>query len=439
MPPSAPQSKAVTAAAAATAATVLGAAGALYYLNIPKFFQQRPRSRTVEPRCFSVEKNKPSLAAFAALTSQRTLAETYPLASRIEKNLPIYDSRGFDLSSPAFVDRLQDEFHHILLHGPGVLVLQNFFTDLSIIDATNAAYDAIIGREAEGDDRREDGDHYAPAGANSRIWNSFSKHALHDPCSFSAYHSNPLFPIICEAYLGPAYRITSQVNIVRPAGAAQLPHRDYHLGFQTGEDVAKFPRAMHAASALLTLQGAVAHSDMPLESGPTRFLPFSQTFAEGFLAYRIPEFREYFQDHHVSVPLKKGDAVFFSPALFHAAGANRTATFSRSANLLQVSSAMGKTMETIDSRPVIDACWDFLVSRYRDHSGLSAEVEALVRAVAEGYPFPTNLDRRPPAPGGMAPESEQDLLFRGLRENWERERVMGELNGMREASAAWGG
>ncbi|KXL47465.1 hypothetical protein M433DRAFT_76969 [Acidomyces richmondensis BFW] len=414
---------------------MFGLVGALYYLDIPKLFRQRFKNRKVEPRCFSVEE-KPSLSAFAALTSQRTFEETYPLASRIEKNIPIYESKGFDLSDRDFVDQLQDEFHHILLHGPGVLVIQNFFSDRSVIDATNAAYDAIIQSEAEGDGKRAEGDHYAPAGANARIWNSFSKHALHDPSSFSMYHSNPLFPIICESYLGPAYRITSQVNIVHPGGAAQLPHRDYHLGFQTGEDAAKFPRAMHAASALLTLQGAVAHTDMPLESGPTRFLPFSQTFPEGFIAYRIPEFREYFQNHYVSVPLTKGDAVFFSPALFHAAGANQMATCSRSANLLQVSSAMGKTMETIDSQPVIDVCWDFLLSKYRDHQGLSAEVEALIKAIAEGYPFPTNLDRRPPAPGRMAPASEQDMLFRGLSESWARERLMDELKKMGRASAA---
>ena len=53
-----------------------------------------------------------------------------------------------------------------------------------------------------------------------------------------------------------------------------------------------------------------------------------------------------------------------------------------------------------------------------------------------GQRFPTNLDRRPPAPGGMAPESEQDLLRGGLHEGWSREQVVGELQKMRQASAA---
>jgi ectoine hydroxylase-related dioxygenase (phytanoyl-CoA dioxygenase family) len=61
---------------------------------------------------------------------------------------------------------------------------------------------------------------------------------------------------------------------------------------------------------------------MPLESGPIRFLLFSQTFEDGFLAYRLPEFREYFQAKYVALPLSLCDAAFFDPAVFDAAGAN---------------------------------------------------------------------------------------------------------------------
>jgi len=52
--------------------------------------------------------------------------------------------------------------------------------------------------------------------------------------------------------------------------------------------------------------------------------------------------------NYVQLPLCKGDAVFFNPALFHAAGANRTADVRRMANLLQVSSALGRAMEAVD-------------------------------------------------------------------------------------------
>ena len=99
---------------------------------------------------------------------------------------------------------------------------------------------------------------------------------------------------------------------------------------------------------MLTLQGAIAHCDMPIETGPTLYLPFSQSYLPGYMATARPEFRDYFDKHHVQLPLAKGDAVFFNPALFHAAGTNRSKDVRRIANLLQVSSAFGRAMESVD-------------------------------------------------------------------------------------------
>ena len=47
-------------------------------------------------------------------------------------------------------------------------------------------------------------------------------------------------------------------------------------------------------------------------------------------------------------------------------------------------------------------------------------------AVSEGYPYPTNLDRDQPV-GSINPESQSDLIRRGLRENWDTERAVAEL------------
>lgn len=384
----------------------------------------------VEPRCCSVA-DKQSLDAFKTLTSQSTLSSTYPLAASVQENIPIYDASSFKLSDEFFVSRLQDELYHVLVKGPGVYVIYSFYQDKSFIDSANTAYDAIIAQELATSGTK--GDHFAAGGSNSRVWNSFSKHCFQDVESFFHYYSNPLFKVVCESYLGPAYRLTTQVNIVRPGGKPQVSHRDYHLGFQTAADCAKWPKAVHQMSSLLTLQGAVAHSDMPLESGPTRMLPYSHSFEPGFMAYRDEEFDKYFLDKWVSLPLKKGDAVFFNPALFHSAGENTTKDIHRSANLIQVSSAFGKPMEAIDSLPLVNQTWDLLQGRYRIE-GLTTEVDAFISAVAEGYSFPTNLDNRPPAPGGMAPESEQDLLRRSLAEGLSRDEVMQELIEMRNAS-----
>jgi ectoine hydroxylase-related dioxygenase (phytanoyl-CoA dioxygenase family) len=313
--------------------------------------------------------------------------------------------------------------------GPGVLVLKNLFPGHALLQEVNRIFSSIIEEERAA----AKGDHFAPSGLNSRIWNSFQKHAMHDPSSFLQYYSNPWLQHICRAWLGPSYQITAQVNLVRPGGQPQMSHRDYHLGFQTMDSSANYPKAMHIASQFLTLQGGVAHSDIPLNSGPTRFLPFSQLFEEGFMAYHLPQFQEYFNQHWVSLPLQLGDAVFFNPALFHAAGENKTADVDRSVNLLQVSSAFGKTMEKIDTVAIIERCYDDLMSKYA-HEGLSLEVQAAIAAVADGYPFPTNLDRRPPAPGGMAPESEADVLTSALQAGNARDGVVQQLKLLRASS-----
>lgn len=162
--------------------------------------------------------------------------------------------------------------------------------------------------------------------------------------------------------------MTAQLNVVNPGGAAQSPHRDYHLGFQTAEAVAAYPAHVHLFSPQLTLQGAIAHVDAPIEAGPTLLLPHSQKYPAGYLATARPEFRSYFDAHAVQLPLKKGDMLFFSPALFHAAGTNRTADVRRMVNLFQVSSAYGRAMEAIDRTAMCKALYPVLLAAEADGS-----------------------------------------------------------------------
>lgn len=192
---------------------------------------------------------------------------------------------------------------------------------------------------------------------------------------------------------------------------------------------------MQVASQCLTLQGAVAHVDVPVESGPTRLLPFSQTFAEGYMAYRLPEFNEYFLDKYVALPLEQGDGLFFNPALFHAAGTNQSEDIHRLANLLQISSAFGKPMESIDAKPLVEAVWDELLDLFRE-AGSTAEVKAFVEAVGEGYAFPTNLDRNPPRNDSMAPKSEQDVIWECLQKGCNKEEASTALQEYRIATSA---
>ncbi len=152
---------------------------------------------------------------------------------------------------------------------------------------------------------------------------------------------------------------------------------------------------------------------MPLETGPTLYLPFSQSYLPGYMATARAEFREYFDKHHVQLPLAKGDAVFFNPALFHAAGTNRSKDVRRIANLLQVSSAFGRAMESVDRLKMSVKLYPALKDLLAEKAITAAEADNAVAACAEGYAFPTNLDRDPPI-GGMAPKSQQDLMRQAL-------------------------
>jgi ectoine hydroxylase-related dioxygenase (phytanoyl-CoA dioxygenase family) len=253
------------------------------------------------------------------------------------------------------------------------------------------------------------------------------KMALRAPEAFTDYYANDIVALVSAAWLGPGYQITSQVNVVNPGGAAQTVHRDYHLGFLPNDVAAAYPAHVHHLSPVLTLQGAVAHCDMPVESGPTMYLPHSQKYEPGYLAWRLPEFHEYFEANHIQLPLAKGDAAFFNPALFHAAGTNRSAGIKRMANLLQVSSAFGRAMETVNREAMVNAVFPVLLKRKAEGAGQDW-LEAVVSACAEGYPFPTNLDLDPPV-DGLAPLSQADIVRRAVSDDWTPEALRDALRG----------
>lgn len=367
-----------------------------------------PSVQTPAPAAWLSERDC-DLDAFRALVEQSTDASSYPLASAVERNVLLYDAERL-----ALADRrtAQAELVRALADGPGIVVVRGAFSDTSVVDRTTAVFDALIAQQrASG---ATAGDHFAKPGANDRVWNALEKAALHDPETFADYYANDMVALVSTAWLGPGYQVTSQVNVVNPGGAAQTVHRDYHLGFLSDETAAAYPAHVHRLSPVLTLQGAVAHCDMPVESGPTMYLPHSQKFEPGYLAWRLPGFQAYFDDHHIQLPLAKGDAVFFNPALFHAAGANHSADIRRAANLLQVSSAFGRAMETVDREAVVGAVYPVLLARKAE--GASEQwLENVIAASAEGYPFPTNLDNDPPV-DGLAPPSQADVVRRALRE-----------------------
>ncbi len=364
---------------------------------------------------------------FVALVEQTTDPADFPLATEVVDRVLVYDAERLrsELSREHGADTVAAELVRALTDGPGVVAIRGAFPDTDVVDRATAAFDAMIADERASGGAK--GDHFAKAGANDRIWNALEKLALRDPETFVDYYANDVIALVSKAWLGPGYQVTSQVNVVRPGGQAQDPHRDYHLGFLENDVVEQYPAHVHLLSPVLTLQGAVAHSDMPVESGPTMYLPYSHQYAPGYLAWRLPDFRAYFGEHYVQLPLAKGDAAFFNPALFHGAGTNVSADIQRVANLLQVSSAFGRAMETVDRDRVLRAVYPVLLSR----KAAGMPEESLGRALAasaEGYPFPTNLDLDQPV-GGMTPASQAELAAEALASGTPAAELAGVLDG----------
>lgn len=361
-----------------------------------------------------------------ALSASEADRDKMPRASSVEKKIPVYEVPAIQSDLDDYDKRraLMAEWAYIFGDGPGVLVLKQVYKDTAIIDQATSIFHEIIAEEKV--KLGSSGDHFAKAGSNDRIWNSLQKMCEHSPDVFAKYFANPAFDAACEAWLGPNYQVTAQVNLVRPGGKAQTCHRDYHLGFQTEETCAQYPAHVHLLSPLMTLQGGIAHCDMPVESGPTKLLPYSQKYAEGYAAWRREDFQAHFEQNFVQLPLEKGDALFFNPALFHAAGDNTSENIERLVNLVQVGSAMGRTLENIDRVGMCKLLYPEIAKLHSENVLSPAELNASIAACAEGYPFPTNLDTDPPI-GGLAPDSQSVLFHKALEEGWSSDRFTGEL------------
>ena len=370
------------------------------------------------------------LAELKSHVEVKTQLSDYKFASAVEQNALIYDCEKL---APVIATRdgrreVMAELGRALLSGPGILAFKKMYADTAIVDRVSKTFWQIIDEQhARGEAK---GDHYAKPGSNDRVWNVQEKLAIRDPDAFVDYYRNDFLALIATAWLGPGYQVTTQVNVVNPGGDAQQPHRDYHLGFMTDEQAIDFPVHVHGVSPLITLQGAVAHTDMPRETGPTMYLPHSQKMVSGYVAWRNEAVKKYFAENHSQLPLQKGDGAFFNPALLHAAGTNQTKDVKRMANLTQIGSAFGRTLESVDREQMSNAIYPVLRARkaagWSDH-----EIKTVIAACAEGYAFPTNLDRDPPLKG-LAPQSQADFVWQALASDQTAEQLRKELAALTE-------
>ena len=278
----------------------------------------------------------------------------------------------------------EDITHH-LSEGPGALIIRGAYSDNKLLDAIESVFYSRIAEEGE-----QTKDHFSK-GTNKRLWNALNKLAEDAPELFAEYYGNQYLHLGCQAWLGPLYQITAQVNVVMPNGPPQIGHRDYHLGYFPPDIIRQMPKAIYSVSPWLTLQGAVVHCDVPIEMGPTKLLLGSQKDKLGYLTYRDDEEQNRFAREAIQVEFKKGDLVLFNPAIFHAAGGNSTDS-PRMVNLLQVSSALAKPMEHLDFCELVKQVYPMLINL--NDEGL---VERTIKTLVDAYPFPSNLDLDPPS------------------------------------------
>ena len=240
---------------------------------------------------------------FRTLVEQATDLADYPLADAVEQRPGLRRPlRARRAALPTLAAPCRPSSPRALLEGPGVLMFKQAF-ETSVVERATEQFEAMITEQKQAGVTA--GDHFAKPGANDRVWGALDKLALQAPEVFVDYYANDTLALICEAWLGPGYQITSQVNVVNPGGQAQVAHADYHLGFMSVDQARAYPAHVHRLSPALTLQGAVAHCDMPVETGPTMYLPCSQRYAGGYVACHLPEFIEYFDGHYVQLPLRR--------------------------------------------------------------------------------------------------------------------------------------
>lgn len=336
---------------------------------------------------------------------KQSICIDYPLSNYIHNNVIIYDALKLQDVEEM---KLKSEFNYALDKGPGVIAIKNMFST-NTIDRMTTIFNNIIKNESF---VSNESDHFNVGKKNVRVWNALEKTALMSPDTFIDYYSNNMLRIVSESWCGEGYEMTSQVNIVKSTGYGQKVHSDYHLGFQPLENILKFPQNVHLMSKYLTLQGAIAHTNMTHKSGSTMLLPFSHQYELSYIASKQKEFQDYFEENYIQIPLDKGDGLFFNPGLFHAAGKNHTLDINRCANLLQISSPFGKTMESVDHIRIMKKIYRKLLDKKIPMN----EKYNVCKSITDGYPFPTNLDTSVTV-NGLLPLSQLDIIINSLDQN----------------------
>ena len=268
----------------------------------------------------------------------------------------------------------------------------------AVVDRASDAFSAIIA--AQRADGSAAGDHFGKPGANDRIWNAAQKLALHSPDVFADYYANDALAVVSQAWLGPRYQVTSQVNVVNPGGNEQVPHRDYHLGFVAPDDLAALSGAPapHVAGADPAGRGRpLRHAGRERADHAAAVLAAVRRRLHRVQPARVRRLLRRAPRAGAAAQGRRG--VLQSRRCITAPASNISTDIRRMANLLQISSPFGRAMEA--TGPHRDGAGG-LSGAARDEGRGPPERELLnaVVATAEGYPVPhqprpRSADRQP--------------------------------------------
>ena len=357
------------------------------------------------------------LEDFVAVVEQTTDLARYPHADRVEQQRAGLRRRPAprgDGDRRRAATSVGAELVRAFTDGPGVVVFAGAFPDPAVSTGSTEVFDEIIADEAAAGGAA--GDHFAKPGANSRVWNALEKLAVRAPEAFVDYYANDVIALASSAWLGPGYQVTSQVNVVRPGGKAQEPHRDYHLGFldRRGDRALPDPRARAVAGADPAGRGR-AHATCRWRAG-RRCTCRTRT--------------------STSPATSPGGATDFKRVLRRAPRPAAAAQGRR--RVLQPRAVPRRRLQRLDRHPADGqpaagllgvrpgdgaggpgAGGERRLPGAPDESSLGADgLAAAVAASAEGYPFPTNLDLDQPV-DGLTPVTQAELVHRALDEGWE--------------------
>ena len=137
-----------------------------------------------------------------------------PLSKSIVKNIPIYEGKEINERSleEGYKIALLREWSNVFKEGSGIVVIKKGIANSKVISKATSIFTKLI--ETEKEKFNSEGDHFAKPGANDRVWNALEKHCIYDPDNFCQYYSSPSIRLASEAWLGPCYQVTAQINRV---------------------------------------------------------------------------------------------------------------------------------------------------------------------------------------------------------------------------------